>query len=279
MSWRTGLVLGSLALVACGGDARTQRKSEAVQGAIGQTQDPPSTREEFLAALAPLPGPRVRIVYDVDGPGTLAGTLEVLATPGGFRRENWSLSRATGAGEPTQTRGTTIQTPDRLWSALDGEPGIEARSPIGAVADAYLSLDAGDRLKATESLRRWQADLARARVEHPGDTATVADQTCLRMRVAAQELCLWEQTGLPLEYRGAEFSVTATRVELEAEFDLEAFTFPADAQRARTVELPERLRVEPRASVDALANGDYASLAIVLTPGLRLPLPGGDDEW
>ena len=219
-----------------------------------------------------MPGPAIRIVYEVQGPGGLEGTLEVMAKPGGHRRENWTLRRVVGE-EAREVRGTTIQTPDLTWSGQDGQTGVVTAAPIGALAAAYLDLASADRARVAESLRRWHADLEQARAAHPGDVHEIAGQSCLRMRIAAQDLCLWEQTGLPLDYRGAEFRLEATHVDTSAKIAADAFALPADAEGARHVEAPDRLRLDPKNSIQSLADGDYASLSLLLTPGLRVPLP------
>lgn len=275
IAWGFALIVGSFA---CSGDRSAARGEATKQEVAVDGAAVPGDEREFLEALAPLPGAAVRIVYDVDGPGTLDGTLEVMARAGGFRRENWVLSHPGSDGAPNELRGSTIQTPRMLWSALDGEPGIKTRSPLHEIATAYLALEPAARAAATENLRRWHADLRKARTDHPGDVRELAGTACLQMRVAAQELCLWEETGLPLEYRGAEFSVVATRVELDAEISPDAFALPEAAAGAREVEAPAALEIDPVAGMGALVEGNFGPLSSVLTPGLRLPLPD-DESW
>lgn len=270
-------------LVGCTDDGSKKGSSggEAAAPAV-PTTELPSTRDGFLARLIPLPaGQAVRIVYEVKGPGGLEGSLEVMARPGGFRRENWTLQRPNVEGENTQLRGSTVQTPERLWSAMEGEAeSVWTQSPLAALGDAYLALDPPTQARAIESLDRWHADLAAARAEHPGDVQEVASTPCLRLKIAAQTLCLWEQTGLPLRYSGSEFIVEATRVESGAEVTDEAFAIDPEAlAQAKRVELPERFHFDPKRSMQSLVDGNYAGLSLVLTPGLRLPLPDTDGEW
>ena len=258
------------------------RKPPALEGQTQVVVDDaqvPQTRDAFLVRLIPVDGRGVRVVYDVSGPGGLAGSLEVMALPGAYRRENWALARSTGTEERQELRGATIQTPDRMWSGLDGRPGVRADSPVAALGEAYMSLDEAGRLRVSQSIQRWRADLERARAEHPGDRREVAGIECLDMRIAGQNLCLWEQSGLVLHYEGAEFSVTATRVERDIELPASTFALPATASEAREVALPANLQIDAKKSIDALADGDYASLSLVLTPGLRLPLPDEGEDW
>jgi hypothetical protein len=236
----------------------------------------PDTEVAFLELLAPLPGAGVRIVYDVDGPGSLDGTLEVLARPGGFRRENWTLTRPSAGGEPSRLQGSTIQTPRHSWAGVDGEAGTKSDSPLQGLAQAYMSLEPKARAAAVENLRQWHADLRKARTEHPGDVREVAGTACLQMRIAAQDLCLWEEAGLPLEYRGSEFTVIASRIERDVAIDDIAFVLPAEAADAQFVPLPAGFDLDPATSISALVEGDFGPLAAVLTPGLRMPLsPAG----
>jgi hypothetical protein len=272
------LVFGlGVGLGACNGDRSAAKQHTAGGPSAPVRASAPTSEREFLDVLAPLPGSGVRIVYAVDGPGSLDGTLEVLAKPGGWRRENWSLSHPGPTGEASELRGSTIQTPELLWSGVDGESGgVKAPAPLAALAAAYLALDDDARATAAANLRRWHEDLSRARVDHPGDVRELAGTRCLQMRVAAQELCLWEETGLALEYRGAEFSVVATRVELDAEIAADAFTLPASADAAPEVPAPTAEAFDPHTSMRALVEGRFGPLAPVLTPGLRLPMPVDD---
>jgi hypothetical protein len=267
------VLLAILAAAACGGGGSDARGGAENAKASAAPDPAPSTEAEFLQALAPLPGAGVRVVYDVDGPGSLDGTLEILARPGGFRRENWALTRPSTDGAVRQVRGSTIQTPSASWSGIEGEAGTKTASPLEGLARAYLALEPASRAAAAENLRRWHADLRQARTEHPGDVREIAGTGCLQMRVAAQDLCLWEEAGLALEYRGAEFTVVATRIELDTAIEDGAFALPERAAQARTVALPAAFDLDPEAGMRALVAGDYGPLAAVLTPGLRMPLP------
>ena len=92
------------------------------------------------------------------------------------------------------------------------------------------------------------------------------DRECLVTRVAAHRLCVWEETGLPLQYTGAAFDVVAQRIEIDAAIPEGAFELPPGGQRA-----PEQAPLDPAASLQRLAAGDVAELAILLQPGLRAP--------
>lgn len=279
---RIAIVIACVLGVACTTEQNKRTKSEGVGGIgaiVGDDAQIPGTRDAFLARLIPVEGRGVRVVYEVKGPGGLTGSLEVMARPGAYRRENWALARSTGSEERQELRGATIQTPDRMWSGLDGTPGVRAASPVSALGEAYMSLDEAGRLRVSQSIQRWHADLERARAEHPGDRREVAGVECLDMRIAGQSLCLWEQSGLVLHYEGAEFTATATRVERDIELEASTFALPATAGEAREVRLPANLQIDAKKSIDALADGDYASLSLVLTPGLRLPLPDEGEEW
>lgn len=278
-TWAAALAL----LVACNGNAKDEPKPKPSSTTLPEVERAPDTSDAFLARLVPLPdGEPVVIVYDVKGPGGLVGSLELMARPGGWRRENWTLERPNVEGNATRLRGSTIQTPGRMWSAMEGKPetAVWAESPLADLGEAYLALDPESRARAVESLDRWHADLAAARAEHPGDTREVAGTPCLQLEIAAQSLCLWERTGLPLRYVGSQFTVEAVRVEATARVTDATFAIDEAAlTEAQKVELPERFRLDSERSLKALVDGDYAALSLVLTPGLRLPLPDADGGW
>jgi hypothetical protein len=229
--------------------------------------DLPETRDAFLAELAPLPFDAVKIAYEVTGPGGLHGTLELLATPGGYRREAWKLELPTTAIEPIAIEGAAIHTPDRTWTdAVDGA-AIVRDVPLGDIADAYLELPPASRAEVAATLRRFHAELAAGRRARPGTRARVQDRDCLLTRVAAHRVCVWEETGLPLQYTGAAFDVVAQHVDVAPTVPRRAFELPPGARRA-TEDVPP---LDPTRTLERLAAGDVAELAILLQPGLRLP--------
>ena len=129
--------------------------------AVDEVAAPP-TRDAFLAELAPLPHASVQIVYDVTGPGGMSGTLDVLAAPGGRRREAWALKIERNGGDPIAIEGGAVQTPDRAWTdAIDGA-AVVRRVPLGPIADAYLRLPEPAKVQVTASLRRFHAEVAAA---------------------------------------------------------------------------------------------------------------------
>ncbi len=231
--------------------------------------------EQFLAELAPLPSPALVVVYRMEGPSGLRGTLEVMARPGGFRRENWTVQVPTGeaAGSTlAEVRGTAIQTPARAWTGLEGTAGRVFDAPIAGLGDAYLALPADRRAAVVDRLREWQDGLRRAREEHPGRLDVVAGQPCLQTRIAGQNLCVWEEAGLPLRYSGSEFSLVATHIDLDPGLSPNAFLLPPEAAEAEVCPTDGRFRLEPSATLQLVAEGELAPLAAVLSPGIRLPI-------
>jgi len=233
----------------------------------------PRTREGFLAELAPQPGGDLLVAYDVRGPAGIAGSLELITRAGGYRRETWSIVLHVAEQEDVRIEGVTIQTPEQLWTGVGNEPGVVATSPLRALADAYLKLQPAEQARVVSSLRAWHADLARVRTKHPGEVREILGVHCLWLQIAAQHLCLWEEMGIPLRYRGRSFSLEATRLEREPDVSNHTFVFPERAREARTAPFPESLVLDPMESLHSLANGDYAPMALVLQPGLRIPMP------
>jgi hypothetical protein len=214
----------------------------------------PSDREGVLAELAPLPAPSIVVVYDVTGPAGLAGTLEVLAAPGGWRRENWALHLPVD-GRDHELRGSRVRTPDAVWQGADGTTGQRSTPRLGAVADAIVGLDPSTRTNVIELVRQWRIDLDAARHEHPGSVDSVAGLPCVRVPVGAGEVCTWEASGLPLRYAGPSFTLVARHVDPAAVFGPSAFAIPEGAERVAGPPFPVLDRVA------AVARGDRSAIA------------------
>jgi len=223
----------------------------------------PRDRQAMLAALAPLPTDALLVVYAIEGPAGIEGTLEVLARPGGHRRENWTIEVPLGDEGTRRLAGSTIQTPDGVW--IEGrEPSTLAPSPLGALADAALALDDDQRRTVLDQLARHRATLASARADEPPPSARVLDVPCHVTRVATIEMCMWEATGLPLRYESDALRLRAVNIDLDASIGEHAFDLPFEAPRARPeFDAPQALR--------RLLEGDLSALAPYLHPGLRLP--------
>jgi hypothetical protein len=239
--------------------------SDLTASPAAEKLDAPTTRETFLAELAPLPHDAVRIEYDVTGPGGMVGTLDLLAAPGGRRRESWSLTLARAHADPIAIKGGAVQTADRAWTdAVDGA-AVVRRVPLGPIADAYLRLPDLARVKVMASLRRYHAELAAARATHRGERETVNGQSCLLTRVAGHDLCIWEETGLPLRYQGMTFTILARAITLDGDVDAAAFALPPGGTRAAD----DDTVFDAASSLERLAEGDAAELGRILQPGLR----------
>ena len=232
----------------------------------------PANEAEFLALLAPLPGEAeaIELRYEIrssDPDAKLEGDMRILLAPGGRRREQWELR--SGEGEDAiVTQGTTLATPDEIWSAVDGSAGEIAHNHLGSLARAFLAMSREDQRAVIAAIRNWQEVLAKQRAEQPGDTTTVAGVSCLQTRIAAQNLCLWEQTGQFLRYRGSAFTIEAIAVDRAASVDADSFALPKSASSATRVEVEP---MDPRAVLNQLVEGNYAAMAKILAPGLRLP--------
>lgn len=228
----------------------------------------PETRAAFLAELSPLPTDALLVVYEVEGPGELRGNLEVMLRPGGFRRENWSLSLPV-AGDEARIAGTTIQTPDAVFvEGPDGRGAVAAG--LGALADAYLALDADTQHEVVDVVRSIHARVARAREHGGGEVESLLGVECRPTRLAAQDLCMWEATGLPLRYAGGGFELRAIRIELDPNLGEAAFAIPADVTPQ-----PDPDPLDPAPTLLALASGGAPEVGAWLHPGLRLPGPWG----
>ena len=232
---------------------------------MARTAEIPTTAEGFLAELSPLAAPAVRVVYDVNGPTGLTGTLEVLLGRGGLRRENWSLDVEVD-GEPVPFQGSTVQTPEAIFTTGPQGQAVAA-VPLRRLAEAYVAADPATRSRAVATLRRLHASVAVADFDTAPQTDTLLGITCRRMRLASQDLCMWDGTGLPLRYTGDAFQLHAVRVELDPDLTEAAFQIATPA--------PGPVEgFDANAALQALAAGSYGVLGPWLHPGLRFPDPG-----
>lgn len=236
----------------------------------------PTDREGFLRLFARLPDAPLHVHYTVSGP-RMNGNLDLWLDEGGYRREAWDLEMPSSLEEGADlvaVSGLAIQTPETLWSATAGEPGVKTDSPLSAIAEHYVSLSAEDRQAVAQTLRTWAEAVDEARSESPGTTETIAGIECLEMHVASQDLCLWERAGLPLRYRGDVFVLEAETVERHAELPARAFELPVGAADATTQTLEQAgLAIDPKEAIEQLKSGNPGVNALALTPAFRLPTP------
>jgi hypothetical protein len=256
---------------ACAGEPTTATAPASVAVELPAAIRPiPADRDGVLHELAPLPSPSIVVVYDVTGPAGLAGSLEVLAAPGGRRRENWAL-RLPVDGRDHDLRGSKVRTPDVVWQAPDGETGRLVPARLGAIADAIVDLDPTTRTKVIELVRAWRSELELARVEHPGSVETIAGEQCVRVPVGTGEVCTWEATGLPLRWVGSGsngqpgFSLVARHIDRSAVLGASAFEIPLGAERIAAPPFDVLDRVA------AVARGDRSAIADLV---LADELPG-----
>ncbi|MCA9685437.1 MAG: hypothetical protein KC457_24880 [Myxococcales bacterium] len=270
---KRGAIGLALALVVSASACKTEGKGEEGKGGAeaGATAAAlPADAKAFLARLQPLPtedGHGVEIRYEVSG-AMANGELQIQLAPGGLRRERWEISWAGADAEhPIVSRGTTITTPSKMWSARDGEPGEVAERALAKLADAWLALDEPQRRAALKSVDEWHAILAKQRQESPGERSSVQDIDCLQTRIAAQNLCLWEEAGVFLRYEGSAFTIVATAVDRQANFADDVFALPPQSARAKTLEVEP---VDTNLILEALAAGNYEAMAGLLAPKLDL---------
>jgi hypothetical protein len=269
---RAGLATALFAVAGCSQDSDGPRVGAPVPTDAPAPLVTPSTRAEFLDLVAPVPGAGVTVRYSITGPAGLDGELVVDIASGGLRREMWSMTLSPGQGlRARRIAGLTIQTADTLWTGVDDTAGETTVAPLGSLADAYMAADEETRRTVARHVQRWRDELSAARASHQGRTATVADQQCLETQIAGQSLCVWEETGLPLRYRSAEFALEAFAIERDVRRADDSFVLPDRAQQAKVVEPPPELTIDAAQAIDQIAAGNMEPLAFVVTPGLRMP--------
>ncbi len=265
-------------VAACGGKseapaADAEVGEAAAAEASAQPLPLPSTAEAFLARLAPIPEGAVRIRYALSGPAGSEGELVVVLAEGGRRDERWEMRLPNEEGEPTRLTGRSVMRPELSWTREGESAGRRAPLPLADIAAHYLAATPEQQAKWMGEIDAWHTALREARAEAPGERAREADIDCLRMQVAGQSLCLWEETGLPLSIRGAAFEIEASEVQTGFEPDAAQFELPPQAAEAEMAEAPAELSLSPEDFFTLLERRDAQALGLVLTPGLRLPDP------
>lgn len=260
--------------------AASGASAEAASGSVAEAapRGLPESGEAFLARIAPLPAPAIRIEYALRGAAGSTGDLELLMAPGGWRRETWTLAVPGGAGgSAIEMRGELIQTPDWVWRRV-GSPGEEKdgsleASLMASLRDAYLEAPVARREAIIAAIDEWQVALRRARSEHPGDRGELLGVDCLEMQLAGQRLCIWEEVGVPLRHDGAAFHLEAKTIERLDALPEAAFERPPgpESREIDTTALSDQ--PTPKEIFDQLVGGDPSGLAGILTPGLRIPDP------
>ncbi|MFO7566246.1 MAG: hypothetical protein R6X02_26625 [Enhygromyxa sp.] len=261
-----GALALAVALIGCKAGEGEQAKTEA---APAPAQAPlPATEAELLAELMPLPGgaEAIEIRYAVTGPA-LEGELTILLRQGGYKRERWEL-RTSGGATQLRSAGLAVVNPEQIWSAPEGEPGELRTNLLGGLARAWLALDQAERAAVAEALRDWHELLARRRAEVPGDQGEVLGVACLRTRIAAQNLCMWEEAGVFLRYEGSAFTIEATQIDRSPTIPADAFTPPPESRDATRLEAEA---VDFDAALAEAAKGNFADLVLLVSRTRALP--------
>jgi hypothetical protein len=289
MAWAHGhtrsivLMLGLTGLFglfgACKGGERPADSTPASESTPADPPAPlPTNEAEFLAELAPLPDGASAIevryqITQVTG-SALTGEMTITLAAGGNRREHWQLLAGTGAAALSMT-GLRIVTPDLVWIANEGAPGELSTNHLGALARAYLQLPEDARTPIVESIRAWHRMLAEQRTRDDSATAEVLGVTCLQTRIAAQNVCMWEETGLLLRYEGSAFRIEATHIDRAPKLGPDVFALPPEAKSATPITTAEQNYEQVLQDV---AAGSYGSVSALLfageaLPALRMPEP------
>lgn len=270
------LALGVIA--ACkGGDGAAKDSGAAQTHEAALTV--PTTEAEFLRVLAPLPdgAEAIEVRYRITQVGdesALSGEMTTILAAGGNRREQWDLWA--GQGETRlRTTGVRIVTADRMWLANEGAPGEMSTNHMGALARAYLQLPEDQRAAVVESIRAWHRMLAEQRQQGGDAQSEVLGVACLQTRIAAQNVCMWEETGLLLRYEGSAFRIEAQSIDRSPKIGPDTFTLPPAALSARYAagSPPNYDQI-----LRDIAGGSYGSVSALLLapevlPELRPPTP------
>ena len=229
----------------------------------------PADAAAFLAALLPLPdnADAIAIAYRIEGPA-LKGTMDVTLGPGGVRNDRWVLRSSSEGDAVLRVAGSRIVTHDVIWTAADGEPGSVIDNHLMGFARAYLARDAETQAKIMASIRTWQQTLGEQREQAGGERDEVLGVSCLRTRIAGQNVCMWEETGVLLDYEGSAFEIEAEQIDRQPQLVDGTFELPKSANKTPTVptDAPDY-----EAILDAVAAGSYGSLSTLIYANVALP--------
>lgn len=259
------LLVASLA--ACAQPAAEPSGPDLVVPDAVEIDDYPADADALYAEFAPLPGGPVAVEYEVKGPGGMEGTMTVVVAEGLRRAETWTLVMPMPEGETMQIEGAAIQTAAMSWTDAAEGSAETVPLPLGRIGEAFFELDTDTQHAVINHVRTWHREVARGREVHPGAVDSVAGQPCLRTQTAGQTLCVWETTGLPLDYRSEAFSVVATSVRREVNVDDDTFAIPGGAP----LKADALQTFDVDASLRTLASGNLAELPSLLQPRLRVP--------
>jgi hypothetical protein len=258
-------LLACVWLTACKGDERPANDSPAPESVQSDTAVPlPASEAEFLAELVPLPdgAAAIEVQYQISG-SALTGDMTLTLAAGGNRREQWQLT----AGAPDSglgTKGLRIVTADQVWIANESAPGELSVSHLGALARAYMRLPEPSRASIIESIRAWHRMLAEQRERDESARVEVLGVTCLQTRIAAQNVCMWEETGLLLRYEGSAFRIEATKIDRAPQLSPDTFTLPPEAKMA----VPSAAAEQDYTKIlQDIAAGSYGSVSGLLFAG------------
>jgi hypothetical protein len=273
---RLGL-LAVVLLAACKGDERPANDAPAPETAQPDTTPIPTSEAEFLAELVPLPdgAAAIEVQYQISG-SALTGEMTLTIAAGGNRREQWQLvagapdsgSSSRPSGPELGTKGLRIVTADQVWIANESAPGELSVSHLGALARAYMRLPEDARRGVIESIRGWHRMLAEQRERDQSARVEVLGVTCLQTRIAAQNVCMWEETGLLLRYEGSAFRIDATKIDRAPQLEPDTFTLPPEAKMA----VPSAAAEQDYSKIlQDIAAGSYGSVSALLFAGDALP--------
>jgi hypothetical protein len=116
--------------------------------------------------------------------------------------------------------------------------------------------------------------LAEQRERDDDARSEVLGVACLQTRVAAQNVCMWEETGLLLRYEGSAFRIEAFSIDRAPQLQPDMFALPSEAQGA----VPTAAEPAYEQILRDIADGSYGSVSALLLapevlPELRAPKP------
>ena len=108
----------------------------------------------------------------------------------------------------------------------------------------------------------------------PGLGPRCSASPCLQTRIAAQNICLWEETGLMLRYEGSAFRIEAVNIDRAPKLAPDTFTLPREAGEA-----VEATNADPAAGAEPnyeqvlrdIAGGSYGGVSALLLAPDALP--------
>ena len=288
--WRDDFPISSLRNWYIGWTTQVHMPSDEVEVGERDIASEALSDDQMRRLLLDLPEGGVAASAMVDGPGQGKGRIDAVLCPSGDRHVRWRsdyshLVQAPQDGplpvvqrEIVFTQQGTFGNPEAVdlvdWARLiPSQPAI-----VRELLAVYRTMAPLQREVASRQVLRFRREQARLRKQLMGETKVVAGETCSVTRWGSQVLCIWEATGLVLQYDGPSFSFVVDKIARPASSDpslcrgtkgLVAFVEPVAPESCLAGEFSQCEEPSGRQAIvekvwESVLSGNFAPLALAL---------------